>query len=224
VKIRPLALVIESDTDRAGRIEAGLHAGGWQVTRADGAQAAAETLANLKPDVLLVSGLSTDITLRADVPLVRVLARGRLGQEDRFELELRDGSRELVWVRQLAERLYAWLRPPVARSTAGVIESGGLRVDTSACRVLLHGRELTLTMTEHRVLVTLLCAQGRDVSRAELWREAWGVRRTLGSRAIDAHVARLRRKLGGFGATIQSVRGTGYRFVATAGRFDRITD
>jgi DNA-binding response OmpR family regulator len=53
------------------------------------------------------------------------------------------------------------------------------------------------------------------VERMAIARHAWDDETdAIGSNTIDVHVGHLRRKLGGSGATLVTVRGSGYRLVA----------
>ena len=61
-----------------------------------------------------------------------------------------------------------------------------------------------------------LRATGRVVERAALLRDVWGYDYAGGSNVIEALVKSLRRKLGDRAAAIETVRGLGYRFVASA--------
>ncbi len=56
--------------------------------------------------------------------------------------------------------------------------------------------------------------KGTVVERSELLRDVWGYEYAGGSNVIEANVRLLRRKLGNRAASIETVRGLGYRFGA----------
>ena len=56
--------------------------------------------------------------------------------------------------------------------------------------------------------------QGTVVGRSELLRDVWGYDDAGGSNVIEANVRSLRRKLGDRAASIETVRGLGYRYRA----------
>ena len=58
--------------------------------------------------------------------------------------------------------------------------------------------------------------RGRVVERSALLRDVWGYDYAGGSNVIEALIVSLRRKLGDRAASIETVRGLGYRFTATA--------
>jgi two-component system phosphate regulon response regulator PhoB len=70
-----------------------------------------------------------------------------------------------------------------------------------------------LTRTEGRLLDALYVRPGQALTRAELAALVMPDAVVL-ERTIDVHVKALRRKLGPFGARIQTVRKVGYRYVA----------
>lgn len=85
-------------------------------------------------------------------------------------------------------------------------------IDAAARRVTVNGTEARLTARELALLTHLARADGRAVGRAELLATVWAGNDVAdGSRTVDVHVRRLRRKLGA-DAVITTVRGVGYRF------------
>lgn len=71
-----------------------------------------------------------------------------------------------------------------------------------------------LSHLERGVWEHLTRQPGRTASRADLIESVWGTTYTGGSNVVDAVVRTLRRKLGGRAASIESVRGVGYRYRA----------
>jgi len=115
--------------------------------------------------------------------------------------------------RELAARVRAIHRrvhwPGLRRP--GRLRYGGLVLNTDGHELWLEGRSITLTGTELSVLRSLMRAQGRTLSRAELLDHAWGEGNLeISERAVDNVILRLRRKIGKSGL-IQTVRGVGFR-------------
>ena len=54
--------------------------------------------------------------------------------------------------------------------------------------------------------------KGTVVERSALLRDVWGYEDDGGSNVIEANVRSLRKKLGNHAASIETVRGLGYRF------------
>jgi DNA-binding response OmpR family regulator len=81
-------------------------------------------------------------------------------------------------------------------------------------QLVLDGRRVDLTKLEFEVISHLYQRKGTVVERSELLRDVWGYDYAGGSNVIEANVRSLRRKLGDRAASIETVRGLGYRFGA----------
>lgn len=106
--------------------------------------------------------------------------------------------------------LVARVRALVRRSAglpSAVLQIGGLTLDTRRMQANVDGRDIDLSPLEYRLLHTLAHSGGRPLSAAELSEALHGAD-ALEANAIEALVARLRRKLGA--DTIATRRGFGY--------------
>ena len=87
---------------------------------------------------------------------------------------------------------------------------GELTVYPSGRIAELSGKELSLSYKEFELLTALLEADGKAVTREELFTKVWG--EFYGeSRTLDVHIRNLRLKLGAEGSCIQTVKNVGYR-------------
>jgi DNA-binding response OmpR family regulator len=80
-------------------------------------------------------------------------------------------------------------------------------------------RRLPLTLMEANLLRYLINHEGRAVSRKAMLEDVWGLREDTDTRAIDNFIVRLRRYIERDPSRpkhLLTVRGVGYRFVATA--------
>jgi two-component system phosphate regulon response regulator PhoB len=75
--------------------------------------------------------------------------------------------------------------------------------------------EVELTALEFRLLTTLFERRNRVQTRSGLLNEVWGIQADITTRTVDTHVKRLREKLEGARDYVETVRGVGYRFVAS---------
>jgi len=89
-------------------------------------------------------------------------------------------------------------------------------LDVARHELVLGDRRVALTRLEFEVFKYLYARPGAVVERAVLLRDVWGYDYAGGSNVIEALVTSLRRKLGDRTAAIETVRGVGYRFVASA--------
>ena len=95
---------------------------------------------------------------------------------------------------------------------------GPIAIDRAAHRVSVDGRDLDLTPTEYRLLLTLAERRGRVQARAHLLETVWEAAPDIQTRTVDMHVQRLRTKLEAAGELIETVRGFGYRLKAAQPR------
>lgn len=72
---------------------------------------------------------------------------------------------------------------------------------------------MDLSSLEFRVLHFFMTHIDRVVSREQLLDQVWGNSRHVNDRSVDALISKLRHKLGDMSGLIQSVHGTGYRFI-----------
>ncbi|MDR2762453.1 MAG: response regulator transcription factor [Planctomycetaceae bacterium] len=91
------------------------------------------------------------------------------------------------------------------------ITFGSLRIDAESYKVFISEKQIILTGTEYRLLVALLSAKGRVLTRNQLIDAAIGNDAIVIDRTIDVHLASLRSKLGEMREIIETVRGVGYR-------------
>lgn len=89
-----------------------------------------------------------------------------------------------------------------------------LSIDFEFMRVVCCGQELKLTRKEFALLKNLIKNAGRVAVRQNLLDDVWGFSYYGDTRTLDVHIRRLRQKLGDCGSCIETVVGTGYRFVS----------
>jgi DNA-binding response OmpR family regulator len=79
--------------------------------------------------------------------------------------------------------------------------------------VRYHGEEIRLTHKEFELFRCLVERSGRTITRERLLEWVWGYDSEVDTRSVDAHIRRLRAKLGEARKHIETVVGFGYRFV-----------
>jgi DNA-binding response OmpR family regulator len=97
------------------------------------------------------------------------------------------------------------------------ITFGSTVLDLDAHEAVVDGRASGLTRTEFAILAYLAQREGRALSREQIAEEVLPTLEDTAGRTVDAHIARLRKKLGADGRHIATVWGIGYRFVAANG-------
>jgi len=210
-------LVVEDDRTLAAQIRGHLEDAGhevllWTVGR--------DIHPDMPPPVDLVvldlmlperPGIEVLTSLRraSDVPVLVLSARD--GSEDKVEA-LRRGADDYMtkpfWPEELVERVAARPRRPVL-SRQHRVELGALVIDLERRRVWVDEAEASLTPAEYRILEALVRRPGTAVTRRWLGANVLDPDRQGNSRTLDAHVSRLRSKLGE--GIIETVWGVGYR-------------
>ena len=103
-------------------------------------------------------------------------------------------------------------RPPV--TLPPVLECGDLAFDPSTRVVSLGGTAIATTMIETSLIELLLRRSPTLVTRRMIALHVWADEAdAVGSNTIDVHVGRVRAKLAGSRAQIETIRGMGYRMV-----------
>lgn len=92
-----------------------------------------------------------------------------------------------------------------------VLRLGDLTAEIFSRTVSIQGELLDLTPKEFDLLVLLMRNPGRVYSREVLLEKVWDMDFAGGTRTVDIHVQRLRKKLGSLHGTIQTVYGIGYK-------------
>ncbi|MGE4324008.1 MAG: response regulator transcription factor [Sphingobium sp.] len=107
---------------------------------------------------------------------------------------------------ELVARVRALIRRSAGLPSA-ILQVGGLTLDTRRMQANVDGRDIDLSPLEYRLLHALAHGAGRPLSASALSEALHGTD-ALEANAIEALVARLRRKLGA--GTIVTRRGFGY--------------
>ena len=225
----PLVLIAEDEADIADIIAAYLEREGMRTVRAIDGRAALDLHALLKPDLVLLDVMMpkldgwqvlSELRQRGDTPVIMLTA---LDQDlDKLQA-LRIGADDYVVKPFNAVEVAARARAVLRRAGSGnsrVLRVGPLEIDIDGhLASVLADREpiqLTLTLTEFRILAHMARAPMRVFSRGDLVDACLPGGDAL-ERTVDSHLSKLRRKLEEAGASgfVNNVRGVGYRLAAT---------
>jgi len=222
-------LVVDPDPDVRQLLKLNLTRAGHVVGLCADAESALAALAAGVPDMLL---LEWDLPGESGEALVRrlhaqarmrelaiIMVAQRAGEHDKI-LALESGADDYVTKpfnpRELLARMQAVLRRRMPCVSVDAVQMAGLRLDPATQRVVAGTRAVALGAVEFRLLNFLMRHPERVHTRSQLLDMVWGRHAVLDERTVDAHVGRLRHALqpSGHQEHIETVRGTGYRFVA----------
>ena len=236
---RPRVLVVDDEQDLVELISMNLARAGFETAAAADGDAALAAAFRDPPDLVLldlmlpgVDGVEVARRLRADartarVPIVMLTARAEetdvvvgltLGADDYVTKPFSPKvlvARCRAVLRRAAERRPEAQADGAKAGDAGgagqVLRAGPLTMDVDKHEVAVAGKSVRLTLTEFRLLLALVEARGRVMSRNRLMDKAMGADIFVTDRAIDVHVTAIRKKLGEANWLVHTVRGVGYR-------------
>jgi two-component system phosphate regulon response regulator PhoB len=226
-------LVVDDEADIVALVAYHLAKSGYAVSTATSGPEGLAAARRDKPalvvlDLMLpgLSGLEVMHELRSDPNTARIavlMLTARREESDRIKgltLGADDYLTKPFSPQEMVLRVAAILRRVKAgrEETADVQQLGPIRIDSTAHRVTVDGREIELTPTEFKLLVLLAERKGRVQPRNLLLEHVWEAAPDIQTRTVDMHVQRLRAKLGAAGDLIETVRGFGYRIRNVADR------
>ncbi len=221
----PRLLVIEDEPSQVELLRYNLTKQGFDVRIAMDGDEGVEAAREDPPDLILLdwmlpnlSGIEVCRQLRRDratreVPIIMLTARSEERDKVRgLDVGADDYVTKPYSVKELIARVRAALRRPAARVADSKLVYGRIEIDLEKHIVKVAGREVMLSPTEFRLLVTLMQSPGRVFSRDQLLDMVWGITADVDTRTVDVHVGRLRRVLDGADGEglIRTIRGFGY--------------
>ncbi|MDG1125601.1 MAG: phosphate regulon transcriptional regulator PhoB [Pseudomonadales bacterium] len=223
-------LIVEDEKEIRELLVFTLLRDGYEVIEAETAEVALEKIDNRLPDLILVDwmlpgmdGIDLAKRLRrdeltADLPIVMLTARGEEADKLRsFAGGIDDYITKPFSPRELLARVKALLRRSGGPKN-NLIEASGICLDLNSYRITINGNEIQISPTEYKLLEVLMRNPDRAFERSQLLDRVWGRQVYVEERTVDVHMLRLRKilKPHGLDATLQTVRGIGYRFTSVS--------
>lgn len=92
---------------------------------------------------------------------------------------------------------------------------GKLLLDEEDHSISIAGQKIDFTLTEYNLLHYFLKRRGRVQTRDNLLLGVWKFDADVETRTVDVHIRRVRKKIENSDLEIETIRGVGYRLVAT---------
>lgn len=221
-------LVVEDDEAIRDVIRFALESNGYgDVIAAGDGESGLQLARREQPSLVLLDlmlpqldGLSVCRELKRDkttrnIPVIMLTAKS---EESDIVRGLETGANDYVTKpfsnKVLVARIRAQLRSSSEQNSGDEIRCDALLMNTAEHTAKLGDEMLDLTATEYGILRLFAKHPGRVFTRDQIVLKVKGDDYPVTDRAIDVQIVNLRRKLGLWGAHIETVRGVGYRMKA----------
>ncbi|AIQ44713.1 XRE family transcriptional regulator [Paenibacillus sp. FSL R7-0273] len=224
-------LVVDDEQSISGAIAYALRREGYEVDTAGDGEEALSKVQTFRPNVLVLDVMMPKLNGydvcrrledRDDIGIILLTVKNDIVDKIvGLELGADDYMTKPFEIRELLARVKALLRRLEKKTgdTIGeVLEYGELRVYPERRSAELKNGELELTPKEFDLLLLLLSHPQRVYMREELLEQVWEMDYAGGTRTVDIHIQRLRKKLGDpYQNMLQTVYGVGYKAVPAGG-------
>lgn len=216
-------LIIDDDPDLQRLVSYNLRLAGFDPVVTASGRTALKMIADRRPDLVILDLMLPDMDgnevctrirgmeVGRRIPILMLSARSE--ESDRvlgFELGADDYVTKPFSPRELVLRVQSILG---RRKESGdeLQSAGSIRIYPGRRQCYVAGKPVALAAKEFDLLLELVQAGGRVVTRNSLLQRIWGYHAETASRTLDTHVRRLRDKLGSESRRIETVRGIGFR-------------
>ena len=213
-------LIVEDERPISNLIRLSLKKAGYDCSCVfDGAEAA-DILETQRFDLILldvmlpeIDGFSLMEYIRPlEIPVIFLTAKNAVADRVKgLELGAEDYLVKPFEIIELLARVNVVLRR--YNKTAAELRVGGLVIDTQAMQVKKDGEIIPLTPKEYELLLLFARNPGVALYRETIYERVWNEEFPFGSKTVDLHVQRLRKKLG-WEALLHAVPKVGYRLEA----------
>lgn len=217
--MKKLIYSIEDDKDIAYIINKALTSSGYEVKSFSDGESFFDEFNKKEPDLILLDMMLPKIQgseilkyIRQnkkydDIDIIIISANKLLSDKiDGLNLGADDYIEKPFEILELISRVNARFR----KSKNHIYQIGNLKVDEEKRIVLLDEENLKFTNSEFDILLALIKAEGKVVSRESLMGILWGNESNYESRIIDMHITSIRKKVKNKDL-ILTIHGHGYR-------------
>lgn len=220
----PKILVVDDEKDLREILQFNLSSEGFEIDVACSAEEALglslENYHLILLDVMMggMSGYKMADILRKekelDVPIIFLTAKG---SENDLLTGFNVGGDDYIVkpfsIKEVVVRIKAVLkRGTTTKKPSTILEIGGLQLDINRKSATIDDELVKLTRKEFEILVLLMKNRGKYISRDEILTRIWSDDVIVTERNVDVNIARLRKKIGEYGAAIKGRSGYGYCF------------
>lgn len=222
---KPKILVVDDEQDLCEILQFNLSAEGFDIDVANSAEEALEKPLQQYDLILLdvmmrrMSGYQMADKMRNEkhlqTPIIFITAKT---EENDMLTGFNVGADDYVTkpfsVKEVVARVKAVLKRTGVkpRKESGIVQFDQLALDINRKLVSIGNQPVNLTRKEFEILVLLMTNQGRFIERQNILDQVWSDDVIVTERNVDVNIARLRKKIGIYGACIKGKSGYGYSF------------
>ena len=212
-------LIVEDEKPISDLIKLSLSKAGYSCTCAYDGTTAANILEEEHFDLALLDVMLPEVSgfelmeyiQPTGMPVIFITAKNSV--DDRVK-GLRMGAEDYIVkpfeVMELLARVEVVLRR--YQKTEDVLTVGELTIDMRSLQVQRNGETILLTKKEWDLMLLFAQNPGAALYRETIYERVWGGEYPVGSRVVDLHIQRLRKKIG-WEDKLQTVNRVGYRLV-----------
>ncbi|MCM3173871.1 MULTISPECIES: response regulator transcription factor [Paenibacillus] len=221
-------LVVDDETSIVSAIAYALRREGYEVETANDGEEALEKVALFHPQVMILDvmmpkldgyGVCRRLEDREDIGIILLTVKNDIVDKIvGLEMGADDYMTKPFEIRELLARVKALMRrvekssPPPEDQKSQAIINGALRIHVAHRTVTVNDEKLELTPKEFDLLTILMSNPERVYTRDDLLDRVWGMEYAGGTRTVDIHIQRLRKKIGDTDQEkLQTVYGIGYK-------------
>jgi two-component system, OmpR family, alkaline phosphatase synthesis response regulator PhoP len=199
-------LIAEDDADLARGLRNNLEIEGYEVDTAADGEAAVSRATSWRPALMIldlmlpkIDGLRVLRSVRQhDTNMLILILTARGDESDKvrgLKLGADDYLTKPFGLLELLARVETLLRRHIPTAQEIPMRFGDIEVHVARREVLRGGAVVPLRPKEFELLLALIEARGKVLTRVNLMRNVWGYPSAVITRTVDTHMAELRRKL-----------------------------
>lgn len=220
-------LIVEDEQDIMELISYNLRKEGYAIHQAASGEKALSNVEAHIPDLIIldlmlpgIGGIDICRQLKRgertrNIPIIMVTAKS---EDSDIITGLEMGADDYITKPFSPKVLIARIRTVLRRNSDSfhskeeqLIRINGIEINPARHTVHAKGEEIILSATEFAILEFLAANPGWVFSRNQIIKNVKGNDYPVTERSVDVQILGLRKKLGSYGDTIQTVRGVGYR-------------
>jgi DNA-binding response OmpR family regulator len=221
-------LIVEDEKDMVTGLKFNLEARDYTVIVAYDGETGYQKALSEKPDLVILdimlpklNGYQVCKSLKKEIPDLPIIMLTAKSQEVEIVTGLELGADDYITKPFSVLELLARIKSLFRRMKSGsempeVHRFGDLEINLNKYNARKKGRSLKLSPREYEILKCFITKQGEIVSRKDLLNQVWGYDSIPDTRTIDAHIAKLRRKIEDKPEEpkiIVTIHGIGYKFL-----------